>query len=103
MEQRTLIEGEGGEVASAHRTGRQKPSAAEPQSAPPRIVAACREQLELQPVDLDSLIPPEHRARAVWRLVEQLDLRRFYAPIKARGSTAGRSTTDPKVLLALWL
>jgi transposase len=39
----------------------------------------------------------------VWGVVEGLDLRRFYEPIKARGSTAGRSSTDPKVLLALWL
>ena len=69
----------------------------------PRVVSADRSQLELRPVDLDGLIPAGHRARAVWHFVERLDLRAFYAPIKARGSQAGRPHSDPKVLLALWV
>ena len=69
----------------------------------PRVVQADRSQLELRPIDLDGLIPAGHRARAIWQFVEGLDLSAFYAPIKARGSQPGRSPSDPKVLLALWV
>ena len=71
--------------------------------AAPRLVVPNRRQIELRPQDLESLLPPCHRARAVWAVVERLDLSRFYAPIKARGSRAGRAATDPSVLVALWL
>lgn len=69
----------------------------------PRVVRADRSQLELRPFDLDSTLPPEHRARLVWRAVERLDLRALYDRIKAREGTAGRPPGDPKVFVALWL
>ena len=62
-----------------------------------------RKQMILKAEDLDSLIGPEHVARAIWRVLEGMDLTRFYQPIKAREGSAGRDATDPKVLLALWL
>lgn len=62
-----------------------------------------RKQLILQPVDYDTLIGAEHPARAIWRVLESLDLSRFRAPIKAREHGAGRDATDPRVLLGLWL
>lgn len=62
-----------------------------------------RKQLILQPTELDGLIEPEHPARAIWRVLEKLDLSRFCAAIKAREGVAGRDATDPRVLLALWL
>jgi transposase len=74
-----------------------------PTGGMPRLVTAERRQVELRPCDLDSLLAPTHRARAVWELVERLDLAAFYAPIRARDGAAGRPATDPKVLLALWL
>jgi transposase len=103
MEQQALIVGEPAEVVEQRRAARRAQRAAAQPSAPPRVREARRDQLEMQPVDLDALLPAGHRARGVWRLIERLDLSRFYAPIKARGSTAGRASTDPKVLLALWL
>ncbi len=69
----------------------------------PRLVKPVRNQLSLQPTDLEALVPDEHPVRAVWALVERLDLSAFYDEIAARGSTAGRPATDPAVLLALWL
>jgi transposase len=69
----------------------------------PRVVTADRSQIELRPYDLDGLIRQSHPARRVWAFVEQLDLRKFYEPIKARANEPGRASTDPKVLLALWL
>jgi transposase len=50
--------------------------------------------------DLDSLVADEHPARAIWGLLEQLDLSAFYGAIKAVLEQPGRPTTDPQVLLA---
>ncbi|MEB2286153.1 MAG: IS5/IS1182 family transposase, partial [Myxococcales bacterium] len=49
------------------------------------MVTANRRQVELRPFDLESLLAPEHRARAIWAMVEGLDLAKFYEPIVARG------------------
>lgn len=51
----------------------------------------------------DDLVPQGHEARAVWAVVEALDLADFHKPIKARDGVAGRDATDPAVLVALWL
>jgi transposase len=102
MKQQELIAVEEGEAEKRREALREKREA-EANSAPPRVVTASRGQVELQAVDLESLIAAEHRARAVWAVVEGMDLRQFYAQIRARGSRAGRTSTDPKVLLALWL
>jgi transposase len=68
-----------------------------------RVNRADRSQLCLSVVDLESQLGEDHRARAVWEFVSGLDLSVFYERIKARGETAGRPATDPKILLALWL
>jgi transposase len=72
-------------------------------AAPARYETANRHQIELQPCDLESLLPPGHAARLVWRFVEGLDLSAFYAAIRAREGRAGRPPIDPKILVALWL
>jgi transposase len=69
----------------------------------PRVDEAQRDQLEWRTVHLDAMIPADHRARVIWNVVERLDLTAFYDAIQARGEQAGRSATDPKILLALWL
>jgi transposase len=71
--------------------------------APVRYETAHRDQIELQPCDLEALLPPGHAARLVWRFVEGLDLSAFYATIRAREGRAGRPPIDPKILVALWL
>lgn len=68
-----------------------------------RYETANRTQVELQPTDLEALLPPGHAARLVWRFVEGLDLSAFYAAIKAREGRPGRAPIDPKILIALWL
>jgi transposase len=103
MAQGALIPEESPEVLAERRHARAQRQAAADATCEPRVVTAQRDQVELRPMNLDSVIGVGHRARAVWALVEQCDLRRFYEGIKARGSTAGRSSTDPKVLLALWI
>lgn len=69
----------------------------------PRVLKPVRNQLSLQPTDLEALVPDEHPVRGIWAIVERLDLSPFYDEIAARGSNAGRPATDPAVLLALWL
>jgi transposase len=71
--------------------------------APPRYETANRDQIELQPCDLEALLPPGHAARLVWRFVEGLDLSAFDATVRAREGRAGRPAIDPKILVALWL
>jgi transposase len=68
-----------------------------------RIRRAERSQPGFELVDLESLVVDDHPVRAVWSFVEGLDLGWFYDRIKARGETAGRPATDPRILLALWL
>lgn len=71
--------------------------------APARYETANRDQIELQPCDLEALLPPGHAARLVWRFVEGLNLSAFYAAIRAREGRAGRPPIDPKILITLWL
>jgi len=69
----------------------------------PRVQRANRAQLELRPLDLESLLPEDHRARLVWDFVQGLELRAFYDEIKAVEGHAGRPAIDPAILMALWL
>lgn len=69
----------------------------------PRIAKADRRQLKLVTQDLESLLPGDHDARAVWSFVERMDLSHFYAHIKSVQGVPGRETTDPQVLIALLL
>ena len=54
-------------------------------------------------IDIDSLLPADHRARVVWAFVEGLELEALYDPIKSREGEVGRPPADPAVLLGLWL
>lgn len=68
-----------------------------------RVIRADRSQLRWDMVDLEALLPDDHRARVVWSFVESLDLSELYAAIRSREGEAGHPAADPKVLLALWL
>lgn len=69
----------------------------------PRLLEADRKQLRLGTIDLEASLAADHRARAMWDAVGQLDLSVYYAAIEARGSSPGRPAIDPKILLSLWL
>ena len=79
----------------------EAPAATRPEHA--RVLRPDRQQLAWMPRDLDAALAPDHAARAIWDVLEQLDLTAFYASIKAVLDGPGRPTTDPQVLLALWL
>ncbi len=69
----------------------------------PRVQRPNRAQLELRPVDLEGLLPVEHRARVVWEFVEGLNLAPLSEQIRAVEGHAGRPAIDPAILMALWL
>jgi transposase len=68
-----------------------------------RLYKPVRNQVEMMLRDLDSLLPEDHLARAIWAFVERLDLSAFYAPIEAIVGEPGHPATDPQVLVALWV
>ncbi len=74
-----------------------------PAGVGPRVQQPNRIQVEWRPVALDHLLPPDHRARLVWRFVEQLHLEPLYARIEAVAGAPGRPPIDPAILMALWL
>jgi transposase len=69
----------------------------------PRLRTAVRNQIEVRVGDLDSTIPADDRARAIWDVVVTLDLSKFLERIKSREGGPGADATDPRILLGLWL
>ena len=68
-----------------------------------RVLRPVRHQLQWLPRTLDEVLAEDHSARAIWSVLEQMDLSAFYGSIKATLDRPGHSTTDPQVLLAVWL
>jgi transposase len=68
-----------------------------------RFIRADRLQTRWDFIDVEALLPSDHRARIVWSFVESLDLSPLYDAIKSREGSAGRPPPDPAVLLALWI
>ena len=54
-------------------------------------------------IDLGATLAEDHPARAIWAVVERLNLSALYAGIEARNEVAGTLAIDPKILLALWV
>lgn len=69
----------------------------------PRMKSPDRSQIDPNPKRIEDLIPPDHKARLIWELVQDLDLTPLYEQIKAIEGHAGRPPIDPRVLTALWL
>lgn len=81
------------------RAGEPRPIA----ETAPRYRPVERGQLAFRVCDLEALLPEGHRARLVWRAVEQLPLEKFGEAVRARAGQPGRPPVDPRVLVALWL
>jgi transposase len=62
-----------------------------------------RSQIDPDPKRIDDLIPPGHKVRLIWELIQEVDVSSLYAQIKAVEGHAGRPPIDPRVLVALWL
>jgi transposase len=59
--------------------------------------------MRFTPTDLESLLAEDHPARAIWAVVEKMDLSKFEATIAAREGHAGRPGIDPRILVTLWI
>jgi transposase len=62
-----------------------------------------RNQLCFRPIDVEKLVGPGHRVRAIWEFVGRLDLSDFYASVEAVEGEAGRPVWDPQLLISLWV
>ena len=69
----------------------------------PRMMSPDRSKLDPNPKMIDDLIPPQHQARLIWELVQDLDMTALHNQIKAVEGHAGRPRIDPRILTALWL
>lgn len=54
-------------------------------------------------VDVESLIGPEHAARAIWELSQGLDVSGFLEDNKSVEGVAGADRTDPRLLISVWV
>ena len=84
----------------------EQPPVAEkrPVTAAPRLRLIDRGQTKLAHICVEELVGPDHKARAIWELAGQLDLRRFEEPLKTRqGAAPGRPAWEPRLLVSIWV
>lgn len=68
-----------------------------------RLAEPDRQQPAPAPVCFDDLVPAEHPARMLWRVLGTLDLSRFADGITSVEGHAGRALHSPRMMLTLWL
>lgn len=81
----------------------RKEKEAERHLAKRRVNSPVRNQVIMRQSSLDDMLAEDHRARAIWEYVQQLDLCQIFSKIQVVEGGVGRSATDPYLLLALWL
>lgn len=82
---------------------RPEPVAEKLRDAQPRFQVIDRRQLFFRTVDVEALIEEDHAARAIWKVVEKLDLSGFSEQARAVEGVAGRAAIDPRLLASLWI
>lgn len=68
-----------------------------------KLKTPSREQLEFQYSCLDQLVPEDHKVRLIWEFVSEMDLSVCLDDISSFYGERGRASTDPKILLTLWI
>lgn len=83
----------------------EQPSQAKPPDAPvrPKLRFVNRQQQTMAMIDVEELIPADHKARAIWELAGRMDLRGFIEPLRTAAGCAGRPAWDPRLLVSLWV
>jgi transposase len=69
----------------------------------PKLKAVNRSQAMWIPVDVEELIGPDHKVRAIWDLTGELDLRALRERIVSRQENAGAPAWDPRLLVSIWV
>jgi len=75
----------------------------EDRAATKRFSAIDRSQMMIRPVCVDKLVTEDHPVRAIWAMVSQLDMSRFEESVKVVEGGRGRSSSDPRLLAAMWI
>lgn len=75
----------------------------EPTNPAPRFEPINRQQVVLEPLDVEQLISQDHAARSIWELLGRLDLSRFVGEVKSVEGHAGRNLWEPRLLIAMWI
>ena len=68
-----------------------------------KLKAINRAQRLLLPLDVDALIPVDHKARAIWELTGRLDLSAFEKGLKTEEGSKGAPAWSPRLLLSVWV
>jgi transposase len=81
------------------------PDNSEPPRPPaaPRLKPINRAQKSWEELDLEQLIDAHHPARAIWDLVERMNLEGFLRANKSVAGVAGADRIDPRVLVSVWV
>lgn len=69
----------------------------------PKLQPVNRSQAMWIPVDVEELVGPDHKVRAIWDLTGQFDLSGFLEKIVSRQEDAGAPAWDPRLLVSLWV
>lgn len=69
----------------------------------PKIKPIDRKQSVLIPLDVEKLVGPDHKVRAIWELTGRMDLRELRERIRSRQGEAGQAAEDPRLLISIWI
>jgi len=72
-------------------------------SSNPKLKPVDRSQMIFRTIEIEKLIPQDHDARAIWEFVGGLDLKEYYNDIRSQAGEAGRSASDPRLMISLWI
>jgi transposase len=72
-------------------------------NGPPKLRSVNRQQTMLATIYVEELIAEDHKARAVWQLVQGMDLSRFHEPLQTMAGCPGRPAWDPHLLVSVWV
>ena len=69
----------------------------------PKLTEVNRQQTMMAMIYVEELIGPDHKARAIWQLVERFDLKRFSESVRTVKGCAGRPAWSPQLLVSVWV
>ena len=81
----------------------EKPEGRKEPSGKIRFRRLDREQVSFVVRDWESLLAPDHAARAIWNLAGRLDWSEFEESILSREQTGGRAVWEPRLLASVWM
>jgi transposase len=68
-----------------------------------KLIPINRQQTMLAMIDVEELIGPDHKARAIWELTGRLKLEEWEEGIRTSQGEVGRAAWDPRLLISVWV